>query len=586
MLTRTSTSYQCVLASDGKLPSRCPLARKSLIWVSAGTCTHKLYTFPMRKRPGIWQPSQNGGRSAHTTSSRCRSCMESCYTQLWSSQRDVCISPTWRPCLPLSITVLSAHTPHPEIPQMIWPGGSASSSAPTFPSPFPGPNHLLNTELTQMRALASVWRSRLARDGEHGDSLQGGSPKAGTSSGPRLSDLNCLPSAYAPFQREVSTLLSTATTGELSKDGGRDVVPTGRPTTSSDASSNFRRIAVERYTRDMFQVRRTLLMLPPAASTPPAPSSLTQLSSPLKSGAPSSLMSDPGELARRAVIKHFVQTQDPETDVPGIGSHVPNQRRVPEARPRHLPIPSAATLTARGPAPYPQHLTPVPSRLCPHCLAKDRLRLWISPAPIPIPANSPMLSEIERERVKDTMIHAWEEDTRVAYGAGLLMWHCFCDEKGISEEVRAPATQALLSAFIAHLAAAYSGRTISGYLSGVQAWHILHGFPWALEKKEMDTMLRAADKLTPSASKQKKRRPYTPDFISSVRAQLDLERPLDAAVFACLTTCFYTSARLGEFTTRTLSSFSPNTQISPLRSRTSLRTRPQTRTARSQSRSS
>jgi hypothetical protein len=60
----------------------------------------------------------------------------------------------------------------------------------------------------------------------------------------------------------------------------------------------------------------------------------------------------------------------------------------------------------------------------------------------------------------------------------------------------------------------------------------------------MDTMLRAADKLTPNVAKKKRRQPYTADFIVAVRQQLDLEVPLDAAVFACLTTCFYASARL------------------------------------------
>ena len=143
------------------------------------------------------------------------------------------------------------------------------------------------------------------------------------------------------------------------------------------------------------------------------------------------------------------------------------------------------------------------------------------------------------------------------------MWHCFCDEKGVPEENRVPATQALLSAFVAHLAAAYSGRTISGYLNGVRVWHILHGLQCALERREMETMLRAADKLTPSSSKRKKRQPNTPEFIAMVRAQLDLDKPLDAAVYTCLTTCFYASARLGEFTTRTLGSFNHNTHVTP-----------------------
>jgi hypothetical protein len=146
------------------------------------------------------------------------------------------------------------------------------------------------------------------------------------------------------------------------------------------------------------------------------------------------------------------------------------------------------------------------------------------------------------------MLHAWEEDTRIAYSAGLLMWHCFCNSKNLPEESRALATQPLLSAFIAYMVVAYLGRTISGYLSSVRAWHLLHSLPWVLDKNKMDTMLRAVDKLTPASSKRKKRCPYTPNFISSVQQHLDLAKPLNAAVFARLTTCFYTSARLGKFT--------------------------------------
>ena len=67
---------------------------------------------------------------------------------------------------------------------------------------------------------------------------------------------------------------------------------------------------------------------------------------------------------------------------------------------------------------------------------------------------------------------------RVSYGTGLLMWHCFCDERGIPEEGRAPAMQALISSFVAHLAAAYSGRTIAGYVNGVQAWCYIFVGQW------------------------------------------------------------------------------------------------------------
>ena len=180
---------------------------------------------------------------------------------------------------------------------------------------------------------------------------------------------------------------------------------------------------------------------------------------------------------------------------------------------------------------------------------------------VPTCLGIPTLSETDRERVKDTMMHAWEEDTRASYGAGLLMWHCFCDGRATPEAEQAPASQALLSAFVAHMAAAYSGKTISNYLNRVRAWHLLHSIPWVLEKNEMDAMLQAADKLTPSSSKRKKHRLYTPDFISAVRQQLDLKKPLNVAVYACLTTCFYASARLGEFTVRTPTTFNPSSHV-------------------------
>ena len=67
--------------------------------------------------------------------------------------------------------------------------------------------------------------------------------------------------------------------------------------------------------------------------------------------------------------------------------------------------------------------------------------------------------------------------------------------------------------------------------------------------------IRAAEKLTPPTSRRKQRRPYTPDYMGALRRQLNLEEPLDAVVYACLTTCFYASGRLGEFTVRWLDGF-------------------------------
>ena len=276
--------------------------------------------------------------------------------------------------------------------------------------------------------------------------------------------------------------------------------------------------------------------------------------------APSSSASGLIDLNRRAALKRLLPAANPARD--NLSSQQALKRVKPlETRPRQLDIPKTTTFPPKAPAPYQQGLTPAHSHLRPHCLAKDRLRQWIPMTSQATEADITSPSRAERERVKDTMVHAWEEDTREAYGSGLLMWHCFCNDRGTSEQARAPASQALISAFVAHMASAYSGKTISNYLHGVRAWHILHSVPWQLDKNEMDTMLRAAEKLTPASSKRKKRCPYTPGFIVALRQQMNLEEPLDAAVFACLTTCFYATARLGEFTVRTLQTFNANAHI-------------------------
>jgi hypothetical protein len=51
--------------------------------------------------------------------------------------------------------------------------------------------------------------------------------------------------------------------------------------------------------------------------------------------------------------------------------------------------------------------------------------------------------------------------------------------------------------------------------------------------------------------------------MTAVKHQLNLDAPLDAAVFACLTTCFYAAARLGEFTVRRLDAFDPVLHVTP-----------------------
>ena len=167
----------------------------------------------------------------------------------------------------------------------------------------------------------------------------------------------------------------------------------------------------------------------------------------------------------------------------------------------------------------------------------------------------------EVERVFNVMSNAWAESTREYYSSGILVYHVFCDARNIPEELRAPANQATVTSFIVSLAGSYSGSTISNYVNGIRAWLILHGLEWKLNSLEMDATLKGADRLAPPSSKRKKRQPYTVEFITRLHQQLNIEDNFDAAVFACLTTCFYAAARVGEFIVPCLDAFSSSSHV-------------------------
>jgi hypothetical protein len=232
-----------------------------------------------------------------------------------------------------------------------------------------------------------------------------------------------------------------------------------------------------------------------------------------------------------------------------------------------LAIISPSISTAK-PTVYHPNLTPRPSPLRPQCLAKDRICLWT-----PLMACTPLddhgipinLSESNLQRILEVTSRAYVESTASTYGTGLLVFHVFCDKKDILEAQRAPASLLLLSSFIATLAGAYSGKTITNYLYGVHAWHTIHSVPWTIQRTELDTLLRAADTLTPTLSLKPKRIPYTIEHLQRLHEHLDLSNSgFDIAMFACLTTTFWGTAQVGEMTVKTLNSFDPLTYTKPL----------------------
>lgn len=220
--------------------------------------------------------------------------------------------------------------------------------------------------------------------------------------------------------------------------------------------------------------------------------------------------------------------------------------------------------TTAQPRPYNATLTPNLSPLRPHCLARDRLRLWR-----PLVARSCLddtgslinISDSDIDRIIVVLAHSHAPTTRETYGSGLLIFHVFCDARDIPEEQRAPASPILILAFIAACSGLYSGKSLENHFYAVRAWHLLHGLPWLANHDQCTLALSGGKRLEPDTSKRAKRAPFTIDILIAIRSTLDLTTPLHAAVYACLTTSFYTIARIGEFTVPSLRAFDPQCHV-------------------------
>jgi hypothetical protein len=230
----------------------------------------------------------------------------------------------------------------------------------------------------------------------------------------------------------------------------------------------------------------------------------------------------------------------------------------------NAPLNTSAVTTIK-PQPYKRGLTPIASPLRPHCSARDRLKLWFpveSRSLRDARGNLLAITEADLERVLLAVMNlSWAEGTRESYGSGLLVFHVFCDIRGIPEVQRCPADPLTIVTFVSSCAGSYAGKTLTNYIYGIRAWHILHGQSWKVQKDELQAALDGAAFLAPQSSKKPKRQPFTSEFIIEIHKRLDLTSPLDAAVFACLTSAFYALGRLGEFTTSSIKVFDPNIHV-------------------------
>jgi hypothetical protein len=102
---------------------------------------------------------------------------------------------------------------------------------------------------------------------------------------------------------------------------------------------------------------------------------------------------------------------------------------------------------------------------------------------------------------------------------------------------------------------------VENAVTAVRAWHLVHGVPWLVSVDGLKAVYRAARLEAPV--RKPPREPVRPDLIERIAGVLDMTVPRDVAFYACLTTTFYATARLGEFVIPSVHGFDPRAHITP-----------------------
>ncbi|KIJ46911.1 hypothetical protein M422DRAFT_93614, partial [Sphaerobolus stellatus SS14] len=188
-----------------------------------------------------------------------------------------------------------------------------------------------------------------------------------------------------------------------------------------------------------------------------------------------------------------------------------------------------------------------------HCTAKERLLKW---QPIQSCSTTAGLSEEALKKVLVVLMAGWATGTLSTYASDLLLFHLFCDEHEVQEQVRCPVDPTMLLAFVAACAGHYSGSTISNSVHAVRAWHMLHGARWAPSCDELAAVLNGATRLAPSSSKRAQQDLWIVEMICKVCFTLDPENPFDIAFYSALTTIFWTMSHSVELLVYGVNNFS------------------------------
>lgn len=220
-----------------------------------------------------------------------------------------------------------------------------------------------------------------------------------------------------------------------------------------------------------------------------------------------------------------------------------------------------STACSKPPHCFQSHIDFSPLR--PHVPAHERLTCWQTPYSFTYFNILSKIFPVKLIRKWRSIIEASvDQTTRKNYAAGLLRFNQFCNKYNIPENLRMPASEELLALFIADFGAGIvAGKTVSGWLTGLEFWHTVNGAPWR-GGNILKRTKQGVSNLAPSSSSKPEREPITYEHMLALRDNLDLGNSKDTAIWAAACVAFKSCCRLGELLIDSRNSFDPSRNVS------------------------
>jgi hypothetical protein len=158
------------------------------------------------------------------------------------------------------------------------------------------------------------------------------------------------------------------------------------------------------------------------------------------------------------------------------------------------------------------------------------------------------------------IFRSYAPNTHESYMAGLKRFTQYCDLHEIPERTRMPTPYYLLAAFITAHVGQVGGGTVKSWMSGLKAWHDIHGAHWEGLDRWVELTRCTANKEGTNFAREQWG-PVTIAHMVALRATLALSKPFDAAVWALATAAFWGCHCLGELSVPSALDFDPKFHI-------------------------